>query len=300
MTAADGPLALGQDVDEGLAIEAQRHRPAQVEIVERWHGAVDDQIAAVVVHDDIADRLRRLALDVLQQRDPDPDQIELAGDEGQRPGRGIGNDRIFDAIEIGPARLPVIRIARHRDALVGLVLDEFERSRADRTAAHVAQWHVARIDRRLAGSEQRDQIRLRPFQMKGDLVIAVGGDFIEVAVPGFAGIDPELLARLAGERVPGAFDVRGGERLAVVPFDALTQAEGQRSPGLVPRPVAGEIGDDRGKAVLRHVLVEENEIVEDAHQRSAGRDRRFLVDRHARRAGEIGHLQNAALLLREC
>jgi hypothetical protein len=122
-----------------LAIEAQRHRPAQFEIVERRHGAVDNQVAAVVVHHHVADRLRRLALDVLQQRDTHPDQIELAVNEGQRPRRSIGNDRVFDAIEIGPSRLPVIRIARHRDALVGLVFNEFERSRADRMAAHIAQ-----------------------------------------------------------------------------------------------------------------------------------------------------------------
>src|SRR5271165_7576951 len=109
--------------------------------------------------------------------------------------------------------------------------------------------------------------------MEGDLVIAAGGDLVEIAVPGFAGIDPEFLVRLAGKRLPGAFDVGGGERLAVVPFDVLTQAEGQRGPGLVPRPVAGKIGRDRGEAVLRDVLVEENEVVEDAHQRGPGRDR---------------------------
>src|SRR6516165_5356643 len=87
--------------------------------------------------------------------------------------------------------------------------------------------------------------------MEGDLVVAVGGDLVEIAVPGFARIDPEFLARLAGQRIPGAFDVGGGERLAVMPFDTLTQVKGQRRPGLVPHPVAGEIGDDGGEAVLR-------------------------------------------------
>ena len=75
--------------------------------------------------------------------------------------------------------------------------------------------------------------------------------------------------------------------------------EGQRGPRLVPRPVAGEIRYDRGEAVLRHVLVEHDEVVEHAHQRNTGGDRRFLVDRHARRAGKAGHLQHAAGLFRD-
>src|SRR5438105_66583 len=82
-------------------------------------------------------------------------------------------------------------------------------------------------------------------------------------------VDPERGRRLAGERVPGAFDVGRGERPAVMPFDALPQAEGQRGTRLVPRPVAGEIGDDRAEAVLRYVLVEDDQVVEDSHQRDA-------------------------------
>jgi hypothetical protein len=70
--------------------------------------------------------------------------------------------------------------------------------------------------------------------MEGDLVIAIGGDLVEIAVPGFAGIDPEPLARLAGQRIPGAFDVGGGECLAIVPSDALAQVERERRSGLVP------------------------------------------------------------------
>jgi hypothetical protein len=95
-----------------------------------------------------------------------------------------------------------------------------------------------------------------------DLVIAVGRDLSEVAIPGFARLDPELVAPPAGECVPGAFNVGRGEWLAVAPFDILTQAEGQRGPDFVPRPVAGEVGNDRGEAFLRHVLVEQNEVVE--------------------------------------
>jgi len=59
--------------------------------------------------------------------------------------------------------------------------------------------------------------------MEGDLVFAARRDPIEVGVPGFARIDAQLVARLPGQQVPSAFDVIGGERLSVVPFDALPQ-----------------------------------------------------------------------------
>ena len=54
------------------------------------------------------------------------------------------------------------------------------------------------------------------------------------------------------------------------------------------------------QAVLRHALVEHDEVVEHAHHRPLGEDGRFLVDRHARRAVGTVRFQNAALLLGEC
>ena len=95
-----------------------------------------------------------------------------------------------------------------------------------------------------------------------------GGHFFEVAVPGFARVDAELLGRRSGNQVPGAFDVPGGERLAVMPFDARPQFEGQLLAVLAPRPARSEVGDDRVQAVLRHVLVEHDQIVEHAHHRT--------------------------------
>src|SRR5215831_13212863 len=100
--------------------------------------------------------------------------------------REIANDRILDAVEIGPALLPVIRVSRQFDVLVRLELDEFERTGADRMAAHIARWHVAGIDRREARSEQRNKSRLRSLQMKGDFILAIGGHTVEVAVPAHA------------------------------------------------------------------------------------------------------------------
>jgi hypothetical protein len=57
--------------------------------------------------------------------------------------------------------------------------------------------------------------------MKGDFKIAFRRDFRELVVPALARVDAELLAGLAGQQIPGAFDVFGGKRLAIVPFDAL-------------------------------------------------------------------------------
>src|SRR5215831_5020329 len=95
--------------------------------------------------------------------------------------------------------------------------DEFDRAGADRIGAHLARADMTRIDRRPARGEECDERGLRPLQVKRDLVVAVRGHLFEVAVPGFARIDAQLFARLAGNQVPGAFDVGRSERLAVVP-----------------------------------------------------------------------------------
>src|SRR4029077_12424064 len=89
-----------------------------------------------------------------------------------------------------------------------------------------------------------------------------------VAVPGLARIDPELLGGRSSNQVPGAFDVPGGEWRAVMPFDAGPQLEGQLLAVLAPRPARSEVGDDRVQAVLRHVLVEHDQIIEYAHHRT--------------------------------
>ena len=148
-----------------------------------------------------------------------------------------------------------------------------------------------------AGGEQRKQCRLRPLQAEGDLVIAVRGHLLDIAVPGFARIDAQLLTGLAGKEIPGAFDVLRGERLAVVPFDPLTQRESQLGAFLVCGPTDGQIRDDRPHAVLRDVLVVHDEIIEDPHHRSDCRGRRFLEERHARRAVEMGSFKDATRFL---
>src|SRR5262249_7193920 len=132
----------------------------------------------------------------------------------------VGHKRVFDRVEVSPPRLPVIGVADDLDRFIGFKLDKLERASADRMGAHVAWADVTGVDRRPARGEQGDKRSLRPLQAERDLMVTVGGDLFEVAVPGFARVDTQLLGRFAGDQIPGAFDIRGGERLAVVPFDA--------------------------------------------------------------------------------
>jgi len=72
---------------------------------------------------------------------------------------------------------------------------------------------MAGINRRIAGSEQRDQRRLRPVNVEDRLVVTLGRDLVEVAVPGLARIEAQLVLRLAEQQVVSALDVGGGEGL---------------------------------------------------------------------------------------
>ena len=301
--AADIALSLLHDVDEGLAVEAQCHRPADLRVVEGRDLAVDDQGSVGVERRHLADRLRRLGLEILQERDRDivgPGHVELAGGETEDRRRTVRDNRPFDAVEIRPVVLPVIRVALDPDRFVRLELDEFERTGADRMCAHVARRDVAGIDRRQPRGKQGEQRRLRPFQSERDREIAVRGHPFEILVPSFAGIDAEPLARLAGQEVPGALDVIGGERSAVVPLDALAERKAELFSVFAPRPASRELRHDCLQGVLRHVLVVEEKVVEHPHHRHRGRQCRFLEDRHARRAVAMIDFQDAARLLRRC
>src|SRR5262249_25099835 len=158
--------------------------------------AVYDQVCAGIARGQVAYRLRCLALDVLEQRDRHLErkgQVELAGDEGEDRRRTVRYYRVFDPVEIRPSLLPVIGVARHHDPFVWLEFDKFERAGADWMRAHIARRDVARINRCVARGEQGDQPGLRPLQNKRRLVIAVGRDRLDVAVPGFARVEAELL-----------------------------------------------------------------------------------------------------------
>src|SRR5947208_1854123 len=87
---------------------------------------------------------------------------------------------------------------------------------------------LSAIARRIARGEHRQKRRLPALQTQRHFMIASGGDLGEVEIPGGAEIEAELFRAAAGEQFEGAFHVRRGERLAVMPFDPLAQREGQR------------------------------------------------------------------------
>src|SRR5215469_9814129 len=143
--AADVPLALGNDVDKGFAIQNERHRASQVGIIEWRLIAVDDQGAVDVCRCHLADRLWHLALDILYDWDRyvvRRVKIDLAGDKCEVSRRYVFYDCPLNTVEIRPILLPVIRIPGHPDHLVRFKFDEFEGTGADRAAAHVARRYV--------------------------------------------------------------------------------------------------------------------------------------------------------------
>ena len=111
------------------------------------------------------------------------------------------------------------------------------------------------------------------LRVEGHLAVAVEADLAHVLVPVLARVLAERLLRHAAQHVPGAFHVLGGERLAVMPLDAIAQLEGELGLVRVPRPAGGELRHDRIHAVLRLVLVVDDQIVEHPHHRGVGRDR---------------------------
>ena len=270
-----------QNVDERLAVDGQRHRPAQIRVIKRRLVAVHDQVQPDIGRRGHANRFRRLLQDVA------PNglghlgwhgHVHLAGHEGQHGGGAIGDDGEFNRIEIRFARAPVILITGQLDVFVLLEFDKLERPGADRRGAHFRSGDVARINRRVAGGEHRQQRRLRPIQLEGHFQIAVRHHRLHVVVPGFARVLAELVRQLALQQIDGAFHVIGGERLAVMPFHAGMQLEGQGFAAIAPGPAIRQFRPDRVRAVLGDVLIEDHQIVENAHERHVVGERRFLMD----------------------
>jgi hypothetical protein len=65
--------------------------------------------------------------------------------------------------EIRQTWFPIIRVALEANRLVWFVRDELERTGTNRVLAQLRRRHVTRIDRRIAGGQQRDKSRLRLF-----------------------------------------------------------------------------------------------------------------------------------------
>src|SRR4051812_8607990 len=103
---------------------------------------------------------------------------------------------------------------------------------------------------------------------------------------------------LCRARGPSAFDVGRGKRLAVMPFDALAQLEGQTGVIRVPRPTFRQFRLDELRPVYLFVLLETDQAVEHRRERRHRRDRRLLVDRAAGRAVAMKEFERPAALLR--
>src|SRR6516162_3306455 len=157
---------------------------------------------------------------------------------------------------------------------------------------------MAGINRGVAGGEKRYQRGLWLLQMKNGFVIATHGHPFEIPIPRSARVDAKFGSRLVEQHVPGALHVIGRKRLPIVPANALAKVKCQFGAVLVPRPCGGEIRHDRLDRVLRHMLVEDDEIVEHRHHRRDRGDRYFLESGHAGGAVAMGDPQHAARLLR--
>ena len=124
---------------------------------------------------------------------------------------------------------------------------------------------------------------------------AVHGDLFEVGEPGLSRTFADFAGFEAGNRVPGAFHVGGGEGLAVVPFHSVTQGEGQFGLAVVPAPGGGKFRDDCIEAVLRLVLIVDAQIVGQRHEREDDGGRRLLLDGGAGRAVYVFDGEDAAM-----
>src|SRR5262245_34861276 len=139
------------------------------------------------------------------------------------------------------ALAPVVGVADELYRLVALELDEFKGARSDRLGAHLRRRYVARIDRVVAGRKQRGEGGLWAPEVKGHLVIASGGDLLEVMPPDLARVLAECVGPLVLQLVKRADHVLGGEGRTVVPLHILAQLEGQLGLIVVPCPTCGKL-----------------------------------------------------------
>jgi hypothetical protein len=157
---------LRQRIDKSLSVDTERHRPPQIWITEGGRVAVDQKVAIDVSRIDLADRLRHLICHILHTRDGKlvrESHVEFPRYKRQCCGRGVADDRIFDTIEVGPIRFPVLSVPYHADDLVRPELDEFERPRPNRVSAHFVRRDMTGVDRREATGEQHREGWLRPL-----------------------------------------------------------------------------------------------------------------------------------------
>src|SRR3954454_21294445 len=115
--------------------------------------------------------------------------------------------------------------------------------------SHILRRDMTGINWRIAGCQQRNECWLRPLQMEGYRV-ALGAARFQVAVPSLPRVGAQLVLSLSQDQVPGAFDVGGGEWLAVMPTHSAPKLKRERSHVAVPSPFDGQFRYDRVNPIL--------------------------------------------------
>src|SRR5436305_5573584 len=164
--------------------------------------------------------------------------------------------------------------------------------------SHNLRRDMTGINWRIAGCQQRNECWLRPLQMEGYRV-ALGADRFQVAVPSLPRVGAQLVLSLSQDQVPGAFDVGGGEWLAVMPTHSAPKLKRERSHVAVPSPFDGQFRYDRVNPILWLVLFEKHQVVKDRHRRVLGRVESLLVYRHTGWAVVLKYAEHAAPFLRQ-
>ena len=157
---------------------------------------------------------------------------------------------------------------------------------------------MAGIDHRPGGREESEKGGLRPAQPEAHLVVALHDDLLQVCIPRLARALAPARFPLPGNGIPGAFDIRGCERLAVVPCHTAAQLERQRLVVRAPEPARRKVWHDRLRLAYALGGIKGDQIVEHRNKRCGYDVRALFVKRCAGRVFIVCPPQHAARLLR--
>lgn len=93
--------------------------------------------------------------------------------------------------------------------------------------------------------------KIEIFEVKTCLQQAIAGDLFEVAGPSLFRTFTDLAAFMAGNRIPDAFHIRRGDKLAVMPSHSGKQGEYPFGMARIPEPGGSRFGNDGVEAILR-------------------------------------------------
>ncbi len=165
------------------------------------------------------------------------------------PGRLLWRKDPDDGVEIRQPRVVVVRVALAPDRLAGLVADQLEGAGAHDVLlvpARIAVEDFLLVDPGVGVGERRDEGAGREFEAKHDSVRVGCLDRVDHDVEGLPCAGDA--GRRADDLAPAGGDVGGGQRRAVMPFDAVADLEGV---GLAAigrgRHLGAEIADEIGR-----------------------------------------------------